>query len=72
MSNKAKNQQSAPTAMTFSGVLAGEIDLDDKNYKLSVTDNNGNKYNVRLTLTSVNKKLQTISICWEGGRQVPC
>jgi hypothetical protein len=71
-SNKEKSQKSTGTTLTFSGVLAGEIDMADKNYKLNVTDNYGNKYNVRITLTSEKKELETFMICWEGGRQVPC
>jgi hypothetical protein len=72
MNKREKYQQSTPTAMTFSGVLAGEIDLEEKNYKLSVTDNLGNKYNVKIYLTPVGKELETFEICWQGGRQVPC
>jgi hypothetical protein len=72
MNKREKKPQSTPTTMTFSGVLAGEIDMEEKNYKLNVIDNFGNKYNVKIYLTPVNKKLQTFEICWEGGRQVPC
>jgi hypothetical protein len=71
-SNKEKSQKSTGTTLTFSGVLSGQIDMADKNYKLSVTDNYGNKYNVRITLTSEKKEIETFMICWEGGRQVPC
>lgn len=72
MNKREKKQQYTPTTLTFSGVLAGEIDLEEKKYKLSVTDNSGTKYNVKIFLTPVNKELQTIEICWQGGRQVPC
>lgn len=71
-SNKEKSQKSTAVTITFSGVLSGQIDMADKNYKLNVTDNYGNKYNVKLILTPQKKELEGFVICWEGGRQVPC